>query len=344
MYKASRQLQEISKAQMDGYLAEGWYRMEQRVFTEQFLQEGLRFRNAVWLRQDLRLFEFPKWYRKMREQGRFGLEVMGANPWPAHELLYQQYLQTKPDGFPGSLENILFGRESENIFPTEMMNVYDGRQLIAAGFFDLGEKSAAGIVNFYLPEYSKYRLGKFLYLFAIESSIEAGMEYFYPGYFVPGNRRFDYKLEFHPESLEFYHAAQRTWLPYSTIDMSSLPLEVMEARLRDLLQLLEKEEMPAFLAHNATYSLVSNSRWDSPYVLLLPGSDLHPETFAVSYDTHTSLYNIFFAGHIEPEEDVFEEEGILACLHQPILRAPLEQLTQPGQVIEKMRQIRFTTD
>jgi len=341
MYKASRQLKEISKAQLDEHLAQGWYRMDQRIFTEQFLQEGFRFRNAIWLRQDLKNFVFPLWYLKARNKARFVLEVLDGNPWPAHELLYQQYLEGKPEGFPSSLENILYGRETENIFPTKMMNVYDNGALIAAGFFDLGEKSAAGIVNYFRPDYAKFRLGKFLYLFAMECSINAGMDHFYPGYFVPGNKRFDYKLSFHTPSLQFYQPSQRAWLPYSSYDPALLPLEIMEVNLRQLLLLFEQEEITAYIAHNATYSMVSNSRWDSPYFLLLPGSDLHPHTFVASYDANSSSFNIFSATHLDPEEDVFEEDGILICLHQPILRAPLAQFNEPEQVIDKMISLRM---
>ena len=48
----------------------GWFRMEQTIFTTQFLQEDdCVFRDAIWLRYRLRDFRFPAWFLKMRQQG-----------------------------------------------------------------------------------------------------------------------------------------------------------------------------------------------------------------------------------------------------------------------------------
>ncbi|MEJ7659632.1 MAG: hypothetical protein WKG07_08390 [Hymenobacter sp.] len=47
------------------------------------------------------------------------------------------------------------------------MEVRAEGHLIAAGIFDQGTRSLAGIVNFYDPDYRKYSLGKYLMLYEI---------------------------------------------------------------------------------------------------------------------------------------------------------------------------------
>lgn len=336
MYKAYRALPHISGHQLDEYLAHGWYRMDQRLFTEQFLQERFKFRNAIWLRQKLSDFEFPGWYQKMRRKALFNVEVVESGPTPQHELLYQEYLSSKPKGFPESLENILYGEYSENIFNSRLINVYDRDQLVASGFFDLGERSAEGIVNFYNPAYAKHRLGKYLYLYAMEWCKQAGMEYFYPGYFVPGNSRFDYKISFHQSSLEFYVAATKSWLPFSVFDPNDLPLELMEKRLKELKSSLQQQDISALIIYNALYCLIQNARWDTPlFLMILPLTPEAPRRL-VSFDTNSAQFMLFQGDHIYPDQDMAFEDSILICLKPPITGMPLAHSSSVTEILQKI--------
>ncbi|HSF44423.1 MAG TPA: hypothetical protein VLA58_00385, partial [Chitinophagaceae bacterium] len=72
MYKASRALTSIRPEELDQYLSRGWFRMDQTIFTSQFLQDDdFIFRDLIWLRHRLSAFRFPKWFRKMKKNTRF---------------------------------------------------------------------------------------------------------------------------------------------------------------------------------------------------------------------------------------------------------------------------------
>ncbi len=95
------------------------------------------------------------------------------------------------------------------------INIYDNGNLIGAGVFDLGKKSAAGISSFYDPDYKKFSIGRYLIYKKIAYCKKNGYDFFYPGYFVPGIKAFDYKLEIGKESLEFYDMNNDEWKPIS---------------------------------------------------------------------------------------------------------------------------------
>ena len=70
-------------------------------------------------------------------------------------------------------------------------------------------------MNFYHPDYKKYSLGKYLMLLKINHAKAMGKEWYYPGYIVPGNRRFDYKLFIGIEIAEIWVPESNNWLNYA---------------------------------------------------------------------------------------------------------------------------------
>lgn len=340
MYKASRVLASISPNQLDDYLSRGWFRMEQTIFTTQFLQEDdCVYRDTIWLRYRLRDFCFPEWFLKMLDKARFRIEISEEPPSPAHELLYQKYRETKPEDFPKSLENILYGNSSHNIYHTATINLYDGEHLIAAGFMDLGASSAAAIVNFYDPAYAKYSLGKYLFLLEIEHACELGMEFFYPGYFAPGNPHFDYKLDFHPPSLEFYHAAYKSWLRYRPLTDDDLPLQQIENKLYHVMAHLIENGTGCWFVHNANFAVVDSSKHDCPYVIFIPKTEECPWQYAITYDTNVKHYLIFNCTDVDYEEFFIQTEDKIICLQFLNLRKPLADEFSADKVSQKIDEL-----
>jgi arginine-tRNA-protein transferase len=133
------------------------------------------------------------------------------------------------------LHALLFGKSNHNIYNTQEINIYDGNKLIAAGFFDLGKTSAAGISSFYDPAYKKYSLGKYLIYLKIEYCKEIGLHYFYPGYFVPGYPLFDYKLEIGRSVLQYLEFTSSQWKSIANFSKALSPLQQMHDKL-NLLQ------------------------------------------------------------------------------------------------------------
>ena len=83
-----------------------------------------------------------------------------------------------------SLEALLLDGASYSIFDTWVVDVRADGQLIAAGIFDQGTRSLAGIVNFYDPDFRKYSLGKYLMLCKLNYAQRQNLAYYYPGYLV----------------------------------------------------------------------------------------------------------------------------------------------------------------
>jgi leucyl-tRNA---protein transferase len=116
------------------------------------------------------------------------------------------------DGAP-SITDCLFSSEDEcpSIFNTKTIAVHDGAKLIACGYFDVGNKSAASILHFFDPNYARNSLGKYLILLTISYLRENGYEYYYPGYVVEGNPKMDYKFFLGKEQAQYFDPVLADW-------------------------------------------------------------------------------------------------------------------------------------
>jgi arginine-tRNA-protein transferase len=272
----------------------------------------------------------------MKARTPFRISFSDLPPSPEHELLYQVYWESKPSGWPESLDSILFGQSNTNVFPTSIVNVYDDEKLIAAGCIDIGKISAAGIVNFFDPAYAKYSLGKFLFLLKIDHAIALGLKYFYPGYFVPENSRFNYKLEFHQPSLEFFQVAQNAWLPYLLLTDNDLPMAQMELKLYNLFLELVNANISCCVVVNASFSAVQNTLYDSPYFILIPPNPDKPTQCLVIYDPHTKCYQVFDASVLEDNQFRISFNNKLVYVQPLDLRQPISSESCVEEVLKKI--------
>lgn len=206
------ELSKIEPEELDDYLAHGWFRMQQSIFTtHQIIFEEVLY-PAIWLRVNLPAFKADKKYRSLNKiNSKFKFEIKKAFITQQHEALFQSYRASIPFKTAHSLHWLLLGDKSSNVYNTYMINVYDEAKLISTGFFDLGNNSAAGICSVYHPDYKKYSLGKYIIYVKMLACKEAGFHYFYPGYFVPGYRRFDYKLETGKPAIEYFDIYKESW-------------------------------------------------------------------------------------------------------------------------------------
>ena len=134
---------------------------------------------------------------------------------------------------------MLFGNAlAHSIYSTYEITLHDGDQLIACGFFDLGATGAQGISSFYDPSYKKYSLGKYLIYLKMQYCKELGLQYFYPGYFVPGNSHFDYKLTIGRAALQFFRLSTQSWEPIPMFSAGDIPCEVMRQKLLNVHSIL----------------------------------------------------------------------------------------------------------
>lgn len=207
------ELSELTPAQLDSFLAFGWFRIQQTIFTTEVLYFNGESYQPVWLRIDLEEFDEDKTYIALKKRNKnFTTRILQAKITSEHEELFARYREAVSFQTAQNLQWLLYGESRRNIYQTHMIEVLDGSKLIATGFFDLGNTSAAGISCFYDPSYKKYSLGRYMIFEKVWYCKENGYRYFYPGYFVPGFPLFDYKLEIGRGALHYFNVFTKSWL------------------------------------------------------------------------------------------------------------------------------------
>ncbi|CAN5822665.1 hypothetical protein BH11BAC3_BH11BAC3_03820 [soil metagenome] len=282
----------LSGSELDNYLASGWFRMRQNIFTTSFLQFNEKFYSVIWLRVALMDLGISKKQKLLyKTNAAFTTEIKKVDLTDNHEMLYQAYRQYVSFEISATLQELLTGNDSINRFDTYEVNVYDGSKLIAAGFFDLGKNSAAGISCIYHPDYKKHSLGKYLMFLKMDFCRLQQKEYFYPGYLVPGYKAFDYKLEIGKDQLQYFNLASGQWLPYKNFDEATNPLIAMIAKLQKLkIYLEEKDIVSSFLYYkffdvNLDPGFHGNELFDFPvFLYCFPTMG--------SFDYHIIVYDV----------------------------------------------------
>lgn len=237
----------LDGAELDHFLGLGWFRMHQTIFTSNEVS-SLDAIRVHWLRMPLAEITNHRRHRKIRNANksfRATIETF-TKIRDDHEELFARYRASITFGAE-TIHDCLFDDTEENIFQTHCISVYDGEKLIAGGYFDTGVTSAAAILNFFDPEYSRYGLGKFLMLVAVDYLKEHGYTFYYPGYLLAGNNKMDYKLFLGKEATQYYDPETRTWKPYheglhlpELVDGQVNELELAEKILEDLKRRIER--------------------------------------------------------------------------------------------------------
>lgn len=201
---------------MDALLAQGFYRMRQTVFTTTAtIADDGRMIAVLWARILLDGFQPGNRHKELtRRCRRFDCTLQDAVVNDEIEELFAFYSRNVNFEAPETARAFLMGDSTENYFPARMWQVRDQGKLIAAGYFDEGIESAAGILNFYHPDYRRFSLGKWLYLESVRYAAETGKQYFYPGYIGLDFPKFDYKLLAGKERMELWDTVDAVWYPY----------------------------------------------------------------------------------------------------------------------------------
>jgi arginine-tRNA-protein transferase len=190
--------------------------MNQDLFTCRFLPVGPRIYTVHWLRLVVAQVQYgSKQRRLLRLNAQFEVAIKPFRLTAEYEALYARYHAYIDFDASPSLAELLLAGATHSVFDTYIIEVRHGEQLIAAGIFDRGTITIAGIVNFYDPDYRKHSLGKYLMLLKTEYAREQQLAYYYPGYLVHGYPKFDYKLFASPEATEVFDFQNSEWLPFS---------------------------------------------------------------------------------------------------------------------------------
>lgn len=292
----------IQPQELDTYLANGWFRMRQTIFTTNFLQFDQQFYSAIWLRVALAGYVPDKKYQTLKKLNKaFRTEIKQCSAGrisPAHEVLYFEYRQSVTFDVSPSLQELLLGNDTVNRFNTHEINIYDGDVLIATGIFDLGATSAAGISCIYHPAYKKYSLGKYLMYLKMEFCRQQQLQYFYPGYVVPGCSPFDYKLEVGKATLEYLQLSTMQWVRYTTKETLANPLHQMVEQLTTLQTKLTENNIPNQFLHYRFFEAnlhpyyYGYGLFDFPVFLNCFPLDEASTYLVVVFDVRTSCYQL----------------------------------------------------
>jgi len=197
-------------AKLDAYLVKGWFRSGQYIYTVRTLNIDGTLYFPVRIRLPLKGYQFKKSLRKIWNKNQcFKTVCRKAFISPEKEALYEKFI-TRFDSYisPTLIDSLQEGGHT-TIYDTYEVAIYEGNNLIAVSYFDLGHTSMASIMGVFDPAYSKYSLGIYTMLAEITFGKEKGFAYYYPGYVIPGYPKFDYKLRI--GKVEFYDADEDVW-------------------------------------------------------------------------------------------------------------------------------------
>lgn len=211
-------------SKLDLCLSMGYFRMQQDIFTCQYVPFENKLCPVYWLRIALNNVSYgAKQLRLLRSNEKFSVSVTPFALSDELESLYAQYSDFINFDAPESVEACLLERNSAyNAFDTYVVEVRDAGRLIAAGIFDNGLQTIAGIMNFYHPDYRKHSLGKYLMLQKINYARLQRKAYYYPGYIAFNYTKFDYKIFPCEAATEMLHAASGLWIPFTWDTLKAL--------------------------------------------------------------------------------------------------------------------------
>ena len=299
----------ITGDELDAYLEKGWYRMGLSVFTCHFLFFNDSLFSPIWLRLPLDGLVFRKSLQKIMRQNRqqFRTVVKHAVIDDEKEALFLRYKADFKGKLSATLRDSVLDGEANTIFDTFEVCIYDGDKLIGYSFFDLGNNSLASIKGVYDPEYSRFSLGIYTMIEEIHFGLDLGFQYYYPGYFVPGFSRFDYKLRMgRPEEVQFFDLKTQAWMPMQNFSKQNVPVGVLTGRLNEVGQALVNAGITAQMLYYPAYDtnnfMYENERLlESPLFLTLFNNVFPRPRFIVYYDLWREKY-VFT--HCMPIEDL----------------------------------------
>lgn len=318
----------LSMEELDHYLELGWFRMGQAIFTTNFLNFKDQYYSAVWIRVTLEEFSMDRTFRRLSKlNAGFKKEIKKAELTARQEQLFKKYKGQTNFQAATSLKQLMYGKSDRQIFTTYEINIYDGDELIASGFFDLGASSAAGITCFYDPAYRKYSLGKFLIYLKMEYCREKGFRFFYPGYFVPGYSFFDYKLSIGKPAIQFLEFSSSQWKRIEEFSIDNSPLKFMEYKLRKLRDLLMTLDIKSwiltyeFFDANMIPELHGAELFDFPVFMVFSENQDENTNHLIVYDIRESAYclilcrGVWKVGTSKSDEKLFSAQ-ILKEMHR----------------------------
>lgn len=297
MYASLARPYALLPRELDLYLEKGWFRLGRNLFTTSFLTFQDTMFDAFWLRIRLPDFELSRSQKEvLKKNSGFRTVTRKFVYTEEKEALFQKYREGVSFQPAQYLEGIL--PEGNSIFDSWEISIYDGECLVACGVFDLGEGAAEGIVSFFDPAYRRLSPGKALMLYKILFCKEKGLEWFYPGYVVPGYPRFDYKLDIARENSEYYDITLGEWQSIRELEIKKQPLSRMVGALIHLEGILHSFGFEEFrLKRYRFYDIMLDAAYTEYDLMTYPYfvhcfANSALEEVVIVYDTFAMTYKL----------------------------------------------------
>ena len=235
--------QSLIKEELDRFLAKGFFRGRDMMYhcPVAITDDGVY--TVIRTRLPLEHHTFRKGQRKLINKcsKAFRYEFGKASISIEKEELFETYKKTFKGNLPGKLANNLKGSFKHPYFDTYEVRIYDKEKLIAASFFDIGDESMASIMGIYHPDYAAYSLGIFTMYIEVIYAQELGLKYYYAGYILPGNNRFQYKERV--GELECIDQLSQ-WSPLKDLDRNNLLVDGIKHKLEEIETTLKAANIP----------------------------------------------------------------------------------------------------
>lgn len=225
---------------MDAYLAAGWRCMGQSIYISHFMffpaRGGSRLYSTLPTRLALEGREFSKSQRRLwrRNEAVFQIEAGAPAVFDDEKKeVNSRYAAQFPGRAISPASGMLDNGAGGLAFDTREVKLYHEGRLAAFSFFDFGKTSIYSKQGVYDPAFRAYSPGFFTMLVEIAFGRRHGVQYYYPGYVVPGYPEFDYKHRAGP--LEYFDLFSGGWKPFSGLREADVPVN----RIRQQLGLLQ---------------------------------------------------------------------------------------------------------
>jgi arginine-tRNA-protein transferase len=213
LYPSKLTLQEFDAFLADGYFPSGQLLQALSHLVRQFMWvlEVNKVYRTRFVVDEVKAHKSHQSITKLNKN--FRIEIQDFNEiGQEFEELYQKYLAHINFNCADTLlENLEVNNNNQSVFKRIAISVYDQDKLIAADILYAGVESLASVLCFYDPAYAKNSLGKYTMLIAIDYMKQQGYKYYYIGYLINGDSKFDYKLFLGKESAYVFNIENRTW-------------------------------------------------------------------------------------------------------------------------------------
>ncbi|MEM9173951.1 MAG: hypothetical protein AAGC67_01865 [Myxococcota bacterium] len=293
----------------DQRMATGWFRSGPILVRANLLPLDEQIRGLVQIRlpvDDPTGASRSARRRFRRNRERFRVEFGPAKVDGARSALYEKTKARFMSFVSSALEPLVLG-ENRDVFDTRECAVFDQDRLVAVSYFDVGREAVAAQLALHDPDYAAYGLGTYTLLEEIDYARTIDAVYYYPGYVVPGQPRFDYKMQI--GRVQYLEGSQ--WRRRATPPRRVRAAERFRAEMKRLGRALRRHGLPDDPKFYAGFWLGLVPEFtDQPYlaglVVWTLGRTSTGELLLIELTTDPPRYRLTLAAHLDAI-DLMEE-------------------------------------